>query len=285
MKRRSVEIVVPPPGARYAAATAEPLAAFASLLARHRLDVVPRAWTDAAAGDADAALVLLAWGYHLDPAGWAAMLDRWPARTPLFNPPALLRWNGRKTYLAELAEAGVPTVPTQFVARADGDRVAAAFDAFATDEIVLKPQVSAGSDDTYRLRRGDTAPVLADAMIQPFLAAVAGEGELALFHIGGRFSHAACKRAAPDDFRVQPQFGGRIVAWEATDEAHHAAALAIAALPSPPLYVRIDLIRCADGRLAVMEVEAIEPDLYLDIAPEAADRLAQALNDALDAVQ
>lgn len=285
MSLRKVDILVPPPGAPYAAMTAEPLAALVALFARHGLALAPRAWTDERAGAAEATLALLAWGYHLDLAGWEAMLDRWPARAPLFNAPALLRWNSRKTYLAELEAAGVPVVPTRFVARADAAAAAASFDTFTADEIVLKPQVSAGSHDTFRLRRGDSVPPLADAMIQPFLPAVADEGELAVFFIGGAFSHAARKRAASGDFRVQPQFGGRITAWEASEEALGAARRAIAALPAPPLYVRVDLIRCADGRLAVMEVEAIEPDLYLDTAPGAADRLALALADALAPAQ
>jgi hypothetical protein len=234
-----------------------------------------RPWTEGP-GDADATLALLAWGYHLDVARWERMLAAWPSDRPLFNPPALLRWNTRKTYLRELKAAGIPVVPSRF-GPADDASVAAAFDAFGCDELVAKPQVSGGAWRTVRLRRGEPVAPIADAIVQPFLPAVGGEGELSFLFIGGRFNHAVRKVAADGDFRIQPQFGGVFSTFAPEPADLALAERVIAAAPDLPLYARVDLIRLPDGALALMELEAIEPDLYVQQEPAVPERLADAV--------
>ncbi|MFD1613436.1 RimK family alpha-L-glutamate ligase [Sphingomonas tabacisoli] len=269
-----VELLTPPPGDAYASEAAEQAQTYVDAFARVGLTVRPRAWTDA--GDAPA-LALLAWGYHLHPERWAALLDSWPADVPLFNPAPLMRWNTRKTYLAELDAAGVPTVPTWF-GDASARSVAAAFGWLGADELVVKPQVSAGSHATYRVKRGEDSPDVVDAMIQPFLPAIQDEGEYSLFYIDGAFSHAICKVATNGDFRIQPQFGGVNARWEPDEEAKDVAEAALAAAPGEALYARIDLLRRLDGHLALIEFEAIEPDLYFHHGEHVLDHLAEAVS-------
>lgn len=261
---------MPSPGDAHAALAAEQAEAYVAAFARSGLELRPRAWTEA--GDAPA-LALFAWGYHLDLERWLALLDGWPEDLPLFNAPELLRWNTRKTYLAELDAAGVPTVPTLF----SQAEVEAAFDLFGVDELVVKPQVSASSDGIRRLKRGDRLQLLDEPMIQPFLPAVQTEGEYALFYIGGEPSHAIRKVAAAGEFRVQPQFGGLNRGWRPDAEARAVAEAALAGAPAEPLYARIDLLRRLDGRLAVAEFEAIEPDLYYAYGEGVLERLAEAV--------
>lgn len=268
-------MLMPAAGDGYAAAAARYLAPYTSAFAAVGVTLTPRPWSDGA-GDADATLALLAWGYHHDVARWDAVLAGWPAAMPLFNPPALLRWNTRKTYLRELAERGVPIVPSRF-GRADAAAIADAFASFACETLVVKPQVSAGSHLTRRIGRGDALAAMDDAIIQPFLPAIGEEGELSLLFIGGAFSHAVRKVAAPDDFRIQPQFGGRFTRFDPDPATLALAERVMAAVPMPPLYARVDLIRLPDATLALMELEAIEPDLYFDQAPEAAERLVAAV--------
>lgn len=274
-----IDMLMPAAGSPWTTLAGEQLGRYRQAFARTGLALTARPWTEGQ-GDGDAALALLVWGYHCDVAAWEAMLACWPAHRPLFNTPALLRWNARKTYLAELEAAGVAVVPTWF-GRADAESVAAAFERFGCDELVVKPQVSAGSDRTVRVRRGDLIGSLEDAMIQPFLPAVSGEGELSLFYIGGALSHSIRKVAAANDFRVQPQFGGANSRWDADAGALALGEAALAACPEAPLYARIDMIRMSDGRLALMELEAIEPDLYLEHGDGAAERLAEAVIGAL----
>lgn len=262
-------------GSAYDAAATAQLAPYRAAFADAGLDLIPRAW-DLGPGDGDATLALFAWGYHFDVARWDALLAAWPVERRLFNPPGLLAWNTRKTYLLELEAAGIPIVPSRF-GHADAASVAAAFHAFACEELVVKPQISAGSHETVRVKRGDPVTPLADAIVQPFLPAIADEGELSLFAIGGHFSHAARKVASGGDFRIQPQFGGRFSQYAPDPEAMGVFAAVLAALPAASLYARIDLLRRADGKLAVMEVEAIEPDLYPSLVPDVPARLADAL--------
>ena len=254
-------------------------ARLADLLTVAGAEVVASPWIDHVPEGTDAALPLLAWGYHKQTARWLARLA--DARTPFVNPVPTLMWNTDKRYLLELQERGAPVLPTLAVEYADWDTVEAAFGHFGAESLVVKPRVSAGSFETVVVERfRPFTPPAGPALIQPFLPNVATEGELSLFYIGGKFSHAARKVATGGDFRVQPQFGGAFSVYEPDPEAFRCAEAVLAATPHNLTYARVDMIRAFDGRLALMEVECIEPDLYLDLIPEAGPALARALVDA-----
>ncbi len=275
-----IDVLMPATGDDYADMAADELEPYHQPFADAGLVIRPRPW-DSGRGDADATLAFFAWGYHTQVDRWLALLTTWPTGSLLLNPPALLAWNTRKTYLAELEAKGIPIVPSRF-GDADQASVDAAFDDFGVDTLVVKPQISAGSYQTVRVARGDRVVPLTDAIIQPFIASVGDEGELSLFFIDGAFSHAARKVAKAGDFRVQPQFGGVFTPLTPPPEALALAERVVAALPVAPLYVRVDLLRLADGTLALIEVEAIEPDLYPDIDPGVPARLATAVLAAIN---
>jgi glutathione synthase/RimK-type ligase-like ATP-grasp enzyme len=243
----------------------------AAAMERGGLTVEPRSWTDVGDLDADLVLPLVAWGYHGDPARWHALLDRLEAQdVPVANPVPVLRWNSDKTYLVGLGDRGVPTIPTDFVEALDVACLRASFDRFGS-EIVVKPPVSASAVGTYRLRGGDAVP--ADVagcpmMIQPFLPAVMEEGEYSLLMFDGQYSHAVLKRPATGDYRVQPHLGGREIRCDAPDGAIAIAQRALAEAPAPPAYARVDMVRGTDGELKVIELELIEPSLWLEHAPD-----------------
>lgn len=258
---------------------------YAAALSGQGLSVETIDWRDAAASDAEVIMPLLAWGYHLEADRWLALLDQLAADgRRMLNSVGLLRWNTVKTYLDDLEQAGVPVVPTLFVERATQAVVEGARDLLGGGgELVIKPQVSGGSNATVRLAPGavlEGGPA-GPAMIQPFLPSVSGEGELSMLHFNGVFSHAVGKVARAGDFRVQPQFGSTIGPATPSDEAVAVAAAVFAALDETPVYARIDLIRHLDGTLRVMEVEAIEPDLFFEHDPEAGARFAAAVKAAL----
>ncbi|MEN2789234.1 hypothetical protein ABC974_06325 [Sphingomonas oligophenolica] len=270
---------MPAAGSEYGAAARQILDQYRQAFTARGMTLTARPWDlgpGVSQNGGEATLALFAWGYHLDVARWEAMLAAWPAERPLFNGARLLAWNTRKTYLLELEAAGIPIVPSWF-GRADQASVAAAFEAFGADELVVKPQVSGGSYRTVRVRSGDPVAPLDDAIVQPFMPAVSGEGELSFLFVGGVFSHAVRKVAKPGDFRIQPQFGGVFSRFEPETGQLRLAERVIAALPVPSLYARVDLLRLPDGNLALMELEAIEPDLYPHMAPELPARLAEAM--------
>ncbi|MGQ2931762.1 MAG: ATP-grasp domain-containing protein, partial [Sphingopyxis sp.] len=97
---------------------------------------------------------------------------------------------------------------------------------------------------------------------------ILSDGEFSLFFFDGKFSHAIVKRPAAGDFRVQEQYGGRETVWEGNDEAQALAAAALAAAPARPVYARVDMVGDAAGVLHIMELELIEPSLFLHFADD-----------------
>jgi glutathione synthase/RimK-type ligase-like ATP-grasp enzyme len=248
------------------------------------LSVEAGSWVDADTARARLVLPLLSWGYHLRSDEWFARLDALEAAgVRLANPASVLRWNTTKTYLAELSAKGAPVVPTHAVDQLTMEALDHARDVFGVDVLVTKPQISGGSQDTVKLRHADglTGCTTGPALIQPFLPAVGEEGELSLFYFDGAFSHAVTKVAASGDFRVQPQFGGQVSGVAPEPEALHAAEMVLKAAGTPLTYARIDLIRGLEGAPQLMELEVIEPDLFLGHAHDEGAAFAEAVVRAL----
>jgi glutathione synthase/RimK-type ligase-like ATP-grasp enzyme len=234
----------------------------------------------------DAVLIRSTWDYHTQYEAflaWLAALDQ--LGVPTINPTRALRWNSDKRYLLELPRFGVDIVPSQIVR---GAELSHALDALGPQEVVIKPAVSAsawrtvrGCADATDLRASVASlPAQVDYLLQPFMPEVASEGEWSLLFFGGAYSHAVLKTPASGDYRVQREFGGvntHVSADVATVQAAHRSLSAVESLGfDPPVYARIDGVR-RDGRFLVMEVELIEPFLFLDGANGASDRFADAV--------
>ena len=250
--------------------------------------VEARAWNSPEADwDGFDAIVLRSnWDYHFNPdafLGWLDRLERAGAR--IWNPPALVRWNLTKAYLLELARAGVPTVATVILADATRAGLEAVMAARGWSRVVMKPVISASAHDT-RLVSGATmdeavaalesGTIRRPVLVQPFVEEIQTRGEWSLVFIDGELTHAVLKRPAPDEFRVQPRLGGTVETPPPPDGVRAVARAALAALPVPPLYARIDGVETTAGFL-IMEVEVNEPGLFFPYAPAAADRFAEAL--------
>src|SRR5690606_20249783 len=234
----------------------------------------------------DAVVIRSCWDYYhrmeefLD---WVGSLES--RGVALWNSPAVVRWNANKAYLREVESAGVPIVPTRWVDAAAGGTLAALVEEEGWDEAVVKPTVSAAAYETWRTSRSrageDEARFRAlvarrPVMVQPFVREVVDEGEWSLIFFGGCFSHAVLKRPRPGDFRVQVEHGGTEEAAEPDRSLVAAARAALEPVPGTWLYARVD--GCVvDGRFRVMELELLEPSLFLGLAPSAADRFARAI--------
>lgn len=214
----------------------------------------------------------------------------------LRNPVEILRWNSHKRYLDELARAGLDVVPTTYVDPADPTPE-------LTGEIVVKPAVSAGARDTGRFsddRHRDAEALLArlaaegrEAMVQPYLRSVDTEGETAVVFCGGEPTHVLRKRAVlrPDEEAplrrddlgaAEAMYDPELVTGSRADGAEQDLAAAVfdyvrRRFGSRPPYARVDMVPGPDGAPAVMELELVEPYLYLATAPAAVDRLAEAI--------
>lgn len=230
----------------------------------------------------DLAVIRTTWDYTERADQFVAALETHErAGLQVLNPSEVVRWNMRKTYLKELGPSAIETVWTD--TKPDAHSVAQAFDALDAAEIVVKPQVGAGSVRTVRLKRNawSEADLLMDgpigpAMIQPYLRSIETEGERSLFWFGGVYSHAVRKVPAAGDWLANVS-GARFVAEKPPQVAIDAAEAARARAPKNLLYVRIDLVLGDDGAWRVIEIEAIEPYLFFDFAPEGADAFVGAI--------
>lgn len=257
-------------------------------------------WDDAAVDWArfDAVVVRSTWDYFARRDEFLAWARQVEAATRLFNPLAVLEWNSDKCYLADLDRAGVPIVPTVFLEPGD----AAALPGIdGAPDLIVKPAVSAGSNDTARYRpseRGAAEAHLArllasdrTVMVQPYQAAVDEHGETALVFFDGEFSHAVRKGAifaGDPEGPAGPAMVGGLFAREDIAPRQPSAAerrvadATLAALPlpgvrQPLLYARVDLVPLADGTPAVLELELCEPSVFLDHSLGSAERFAAAI--------
>ena len=237
-----------------------------------RVDAV--AWTEVGdVGGYDLVMPLVAWGYHLDYPNWLGLLDRAEAEHwPMINPPALLRWNSDKAYLAELADRGVSTVPTLAVEACCDADLEEARRRFGSEWLVIKPPVSASASGTHRLGPNDDLPgdsARQPMIVQPLIEEISRTGEFSLMLFDGEFSHAVVKRPKSGDFRVQPHLGGITLPSKAPPGAERLAKQALASAPAKATYARVDIVPDDEGTLRIMELELIEPALFLDHAPDA----------------
>jgi glutathione synthase/RimK-type ligase-like ATP-grasp enzyme len=226
------------------------------------------------------------WDYFERFPEFVAWLDRIEQRTRVCNPIPTVRWNMNKRYLVELALGEVPIVPSAFLIRGSSTTLAEIMDHREWQEAVFKPCVSGAARHTHRVTRADAermqplfaSLVAAEQMIvQPFLTDVPETGEDTLMLFGGKFSHAVRKVAKAGDFRVQDDFGGTVQPYTPTAEQIEVAERTmevVSRIMPMPVYGRVDLVRDNWGRLAVMELELIEPELWLRFHPPAADHFA-----------
>jgi glutathione synthase/RimK-type ligase-like ATP-grasp enzyme len=254
-------------------------------------DVSFRSWTDP--GDLsgfDLILPLIAWGYQRDCSAWFALLDQMETENlPVANPANVLRWNTDKAYLAELAAAGVATVPTLIRESLGDAALADAREILESQRLVIKPPISGGADGTFLIGPSDPLPAEAVGkrmLIQPYLPAISEDGEYSLFYFGGQYSHAISKHPAKGDFRVQEQFGGIERGIDAPDDAKALAEAALGATETlhnsaQMSYARVDMVRDGEGIFRLMELELIEPSLFLGFAGDEGAMFAEALRSKL----
>jgi len=250
--------------------------------------VEPRVWSNPAVNwrSYDAVVLKSPWDYFdrvQEFYGWLDRLEREQVR--LLNPAGVVRWNADKHYLLDMQTAGVRIVPTQWLARGSHFDSEAAYEALQTDHLVVKPAVSGGAKNTFALLRTESSirtPDLnallqfEDFLVQPFQPQVQQQGEWSLVYLGGEYSHCVLKKPQIGDFRVQHYLGGGIEPRPAPDHLRRAADAIVRQFAHDCLYARVDALD-ADGELLLMELELIEPFLYLASDDGALARYAHGL--------
>ncbi|MGW6196813.1 ATP-grasp domain-containing protein [Kribbella sp. NPDC055110] len=247
------------------------------------LDPVVEVWTDPSVAWSayDAVLLRTVWDYfglYAEFTEWLAQLDK--AGVPVLNSTDQVRWNSDKQYLLELRERGVAIVPSQVAAGALLREVVAGL---SGQQVVVKPTVGGNALHTVRGVAG--SPELEQALselpdvvyvVQPFVPEIQSAGEWSLLFFNGEFSHAVVKRPAAGDYRVQESYGGQTEPTDPPAAVLESALAALAASGPMPTYARVDGVVVND-RFLLMEIELIEPYLFLPQSPEAASKLAEAV--------
>jgi glutathione synthase/RimK-type ligase-like ATP-grasp enzyme len=262
-------------------------------LSERGLKAEPAVWSDPTYPwqDCDAIVIRSCWDYHLrseEFLRWIAFLES--TGCAVWNPPATIRWNADKSYLRSLETTGIPIVPTLWCEPEETRGLAEVLRGRGWARAVIKPRISATAHRTELV--DSTNPeagqrlfeeLLAGpgVMVQEFMDGILSEGEWSLMFFSGQFSHAVLKTAKPGDFRVQSDFGGKSHAAEPPSFVIESAIRAVQPI-APTLYARVDGVVDHDqSQFRIMELELIEPALFLTSDPAAADRFADAIAAAL----
>lgn len=232
------------------------------------------------------------WDYQQAPLAFLQVLEQiHQSNAVLLNSLDVVHWNIRKHYLRELEQKGVRIVPTLWLPSPSVEQLATAFDQLQTEEIVGKPLIGANADHAFRLHR--TAPQAeferaqaawhnTTALVQPFVPSILENGEFSLIYFDNQFSHAIRKVPRSGDFRVQEEHGGRIESCQPDADLLALASACLQCLPECLLYARVDIVRLPDGLPAIMELELIEPSLYLAFDADSPARFAAAIGRRLN---
>lgn len=236
----------------------------------------------------DAVYIASPWDYPDAPDEFMAVLERIDASSALLvNDIELVRWSLVKTYLRDLEVAGAAIVPSLWFEHFDATELEQCFATHGTDKIVIKPQVGANAAHTYVLQQPVSDATVRELrqifgrrahFVQPFIGNIQTEGEFSLLFFADEYSHAILKSPKAGDFRTQEEHGSDIKTITAEAELVETARRVLALVSPQPVYVRADFVRDASGKFLLMELELIEPSMYLRTDDVAAGRFARAFD-------
>ena len=256
-----------------------------------RVDEISWRAADAHWDQYDLVVIRSPWDYQQACDEFLGVLARIEASTArLENSLDIVRWNIQKTYLRQLEESGVTIVPTHWVENPSMSQLQQLFEQLGSDDIVIKPVVGANADDAFWLKPDSSVEIFRAAehtfrnrlmLAQPFVKSVTTSGEISLIFFAGEYSHSVLKTPKPGDFRVQEEHGGQIKSFEPDREIIEFAIRTLRNVPGDTLFARVDVVLLSNNQPALMEVELIEPSLYLSYNRQSPKRFADVIDDLL----
>ena len=251
-------------------------------------------WDDSSVkwSDFDCAVIRSPWDYHQKLSEFLSWVEKVSQDVTLFNSSQILVWNTDKRYLAEMMEAGIPVIPTTFVAQHE-ELTSITHQGLLEQDIVVKPTVSAGSNNT---ERHEESPVKAAAhigellemgkvaMVQPYQKFIDERGETGLVYFNGEYSHAFRKGAilatgenTKNGLFTEEDISERTASEQERELGNRVMAYVLNKFGEAPLYARVDVVRGSAGVPVLMELELTEPSLYLHMSRGADTRFANAV--------
>jgi len=255
----------------------------------HNLKVKRLAWDDPDFNWSTTKYVLFraTWDYYHRFSEFSQWLTQISNQTTLLNSEAIIRWNIDKHYLFDLHRNGIHVAETYFIEQGASTTLKALHHQLGWKETVLKPCISGGARHTYKLNPENLKShesifkelITKEAMmLQPFQYNIIEKGEVSMMVFNGEFTHAILKIAKTGDFRVQDDFGGTVHNYSPTKKEIDYAENCVKTCSELPMYARVDIFEDNDGKIALAELELIEPELWFRNYPEAAHVLANAIN-------
>jgi glutathione synthase/RimK-type ligase-like ATP-grasp enzyme len=252
------------------------------------LNITKEIWNDDQVNweNYDLAIIKSPWDYFNlieDFYTWLAKIES--LKVKLLNPIDIVKWNADKHYLHDIEKAGLKVTPSIFLTKGDKINLQDYFATFKTEKIIVKPAVSGGSKNTFKVTAANAAEIneklnslieIEDFIVQPFLTEIEENGEWSFIFFGGKFSHALIKKAAEGDFRVQATFGGSVHPQQPNEQLLVTAQKYVDQFAKDCLYARVDGA-IVNNELMLIELELIEPFLFLDVEEKALQNYYEAL--------
>lgn len=257
------------------------------------LNVVRKSWSDPNFDWSITKYILFrsTWDYADRYDEFSVWLEMIRKQTILLNSASIIKWNIDKHYLLDLKEKGIHICKSHFIKKGSLTNLAKLHRKLGWSKTVLKPCISGGGRHTYRLDLNTIAQheeifqkliATEDMMLQSFQENILSKGEYSFMVMNGQYTHAVLKKVKPGDFRVQDDFGGTLHDYHATPEEINFAEEVVQACPEPPMYARVDAIIDNHNKLAISEVELIEPELWFRNYNHAANILAQGIKSLIE---
>lgn len=261
-------------------------------LQQHGLTVLRKDWacTDFDWSTTNCAIFRSTWDYFDRFNEFKTWLNDVSKQTNLINSADQIRWNMDKHYLRDLEKMGIRIVKSHFIKRGQTQTLKEIITELGWNKIILKPTVAGAARHTYKIELNEVQKFenifeklikQEDMLIQPFQNNITKKGELSFVVIDGEYTHSVLKKAKSGDFRVQDDFGGTVHNYNATDKEIAFAEEVVKACTPLPAYARVDVMWDNDDKLAVSEVELIEPELWFRLNPPSAEKLAKVIADRL----
>lgn len=234
----------------------------------------------------DVVLIKSPWDYFNlidDFYAWLAKME--DKNIKFLNPIATLKWNADKHYLKDIEDSGLSIAPCFFLEKGKQVNLNDYFRSLNTTKFIVKPAVSGGSKNTFKVVADNVEGInqqlqsllaVEDFIVQPFLSEIEENGEWSFLFFGGKFSHALMKKAKAGDFRVQHVFGGTIHPQQPPKHLIVTAQAYVDHFAKSCLYARVDGV-IVDERFLLMELELIEPYLFLETNLDSLENYYQAL--------
>ena len=230
----------------------------------------------------DFVLIRTTWDYMSRLDEFLGVLEKIEKESKLLNPLETVKWNINKKYLLELQEKGFPVIPTKLYDKINTSNIESLFSESDKGEgIIIKPTVGASSKGIQLLKSSSDleGELEGEWFVQPFQSKIQEYGEISMLYFGGKFSHAICKLPKEGEFRSQEEYHSTLSSYTPSKEAQELGESILKSLDHKQLYARVDILKIDEGKYLIMELEMIEPCLFLRFGEEAGLRFAQCLLD------